>query len=651
MAEALQTYIVTSKAGEFVAGTLSAGAGTVIRLTEAQARYELLIGSIVPDGTPVTIDPPAGPINALDRLDLTRGSKAWDASVGELVAFLLTRILPEVSETLGEVEGRILGGAGLTDNTLGKLATRIATLADATRNDLESRAPLLSPAFLDIPTAPTAAPGNNSQQLATTAFVAAALAALADSTPAALDTLAELAAALGNNPNFATTMATALGNRLQVDAAQGLTAAQIVQALSNLGVSTFIRDLLDDADAAAARGTLGLGSAAVQAASAFATVLHNHAVGDVTGLQGVLDLKAPLASPAFTGSPTAPSAPVGSNDARLVNTNHVFLTIAALALGTASRANLGTAAGNVPVLDANGKLLASILPALAITDTFEVASQAAMLALAAERGDIAVRSDLSRCFILKAEPAATLANWTELKTPADVVQAVAGLTGVITAAQLRNALALATADIAGLDIALGNRLRVDAAQGLTAPQIVQALSNLGVSAFIRTLLDDGDAAAARGTLGLGSGTTPIFSGLQIDAAASTMKAVTFASGSTPRWQFGSDSTAESGSNAGANLFVNAFGDNGAYIGTPMSINRSTGLMTVGALSTSALSLLGRLALGSYTVGTVPAGAVGAIIYASNGRKVGEGAGAGTGVVAAYSNGAWRRLSDDTPIAA
>lgn len=52
---------------------------------------------------------------------------------------------------------------------------------------------------------------------------------------AALDTLAELAAALGNNPNFAATIATELGNRVRFDAAQVLSAAQKTQACANIG--------------------------------------------------------------------------------------------------------------------------------------------------------------------------------------------------------------------------------------------------------------------------------------------------------------------------------------------------------------------------------------------------------------------------------
>ena len=68
-----------------------------------------------------------------------------------------------------------------------------------------------SPALTGNPTAPTAAPGDNDTSIATTAFVAAAIAALVNSSPSTLDTLKELADALGDDPNFATTMTTALG--------------------------------------------------------------------------------------------------------------------------------------------------------------------------------------------------------------------------------------------------------------------------------------------------------------------------------------------------------------------------------------------------------------------------------------------------------
>lgn len=93
------------------------------------------------------------------------------------------------------------------------------------------------------------------------------------------------------------------------------------------------------------------------------------------------------------------------------------------------------APNGVASLDASGKVPASELPAIAITDVFTVASQAAMLALTAERGDVAVRSDINKSFALAAEPASTLANWVELRTPTDAVLSVAGKTGAVTLAK------------------------------------------------------------------------------------------------------------------------------------------------------------------------------------------------------------------------
>lgn len=118
----------------------------------------------------------------------------------------------------------------------------------------------------------------------------------------------------------------------------------------------------------------------------------------------------------------------------------------ALVLGSVAVLTAGTAAGNVPVLDGSGQLPTSVLPALAITETYVVASQAAMLALAAQRGDVAVRSDLNKSFILSTDSPGTLADWKELLTPTDAVLSVAGLTGAISAANLLTAIGLATSN-------------------------------------------------------------------------------------------------------------------------------------------------------------------------------------------------------------
>lgn len=102
------------------------------------------------------------------------------------------------------------------------------------------------------------------------------------------------------------------------------------------------------------------------------------------------------------------------------------------ALGTAASKNVGTSAGQIPVLDTNGKLEISTVPAIAITDTFVVSTEAAMLALDVQVGDVCVRTDLAKSFILKTEPASTLANWQELLNPESPVQSVNGKVGAVT---------------------------------------------------------------------------------------------------------------------------------------------------------------------------------------------------------------------------
>lgn len=73
---------------------------------------------------------------------------------------------------------------------------------------------LASPAFTGTPTAPTATAGTNNTQLATTAFVAGEVAGIVDSAPATLDTLNELAAALGDDANFSTTVTNSIATKL-----------------------------------------------------------------------------------------------------------------------------------------------------------------------------------------------------------------------------------------------------------------------------------------------------------------------------------------------------------------------------------------------------------------------------------------------------
>ncbi|WRY02890.1 phage tail protein [Escherichia coli] len=114
----------------------------------------------------------------------------------------------------------LINGAPATLDTLKEIAVAINNdpkFSTTINNALALKAPLSSPALTGTPTAPTAAQSVNNTQIATTAFVKSAIAAMVGSAPAALDTLNELAAALGNDPNFSTTVLNALAGKQPLD--------------------------------------------------------------------------------------------------------------------------------------------------------------------------------------------------------------------------------------------------------------------------------------------------------------------------------------------------------------------------------------------------------------------------------------------------
>lgn len=121
---------------------------------------------------------------------------------------------------------------------------------------LAAKASLASPALTGTPTAPTAGGGTNTAQIATTAFVQAAIALLINSAPGLLDTLDEIAAALNDDPNFAATMTTALAGKAPLSHSH--TASQISDA------TTAGRNMLMAADAAAQTALLGAFTSALK---------------------------------------------------------------------------------------------------------------------------------------------------------------------------------------------------------------------------------------------------------------------------------------------------------------------------------------------------------------------------------------------------
>lgn len=150
----------------------------------------------------------------------------------------------------------------------------------------------------------------------------------------------------------------------------------------------------------------------------FSPVGHIHVIADVSGLVSALGGKSDVGH-------THDSRYYTESEADNLLANKANTT----SLGSAAFVNADNAANNIPRLDGTGKLPTSVLPALAIGETFVVNTQAAMLALAAQRGDVAVRTDQSRTYILSSDSPSTLVDWAEVLVPAAPVQAVNGKTG------------------------------------------------------------------------------------------------------------------------------------------------------------------------------------------------------------------------------
>ncbi|MDM2940451.1 phage tail protein [Citrobacter sp. Cy082] len=147
-----------------------------------------------------------------------------------------TQYATKESPTLTGVPKAPTAPAGTNTTQIASTAF-VQAVVTALNDALALKAPLASPSLTGTPTAPTAAQTVNNTQIATTAFVKSAIAALVASSPAALDTLNELAEALGNDPNFATTMTNALAGKQPLDATlTSLSGKSISDLLQYLGL-------------------------------------------------------------------------------------------------------------------------------------------------------------------------------------------------------------------------------------------------------------------------------------------------------------------------------------------------------------------------------------------------------------------------------
>ncbi|WP_077899255.1 tail fiber protein [Escherichia coli] len=198
----------------------------------------------------------------------------------------------------------LINGAPGTLDTLKEIAAAInndPNFSTTINNALALKAPLASPALTGVPTAPTAAQGTNNTQIATTAYVRAAISALVGSSPEALDTLNELAAALGNDPNFATTMTNALAGKQPLDATLTALAGLATGAnklpyftgkdtVAQTDLTSVGRDILAKTSTLAVIQYLGLGETINKASGAMQKSANGSDISDVSAFRNALQL-------------------------------------------------------------------------------------------------------------------------------------------------------------------------------------------------------------------------------------------------------------------------------------------------------------------------------------------------------------------------
>lgn len=221
----------------------------------------------------------AGTVNlALSIGSITQGNSVSASITGSGLSSELNIVLPN-AQALGlgnvtnESKATMFSNPTFTGTVSGVSAAMVG-LGSVTN---ESKATMFtSPTFTGTPTAPTAAAGTNTTQIATTQYVRTEVANLINSAPGTLDTLDELAAALGDDASFASTVTAAIGLKAPIDSPTFTgTVSGITKTMIGLG------NVLNETKATA------------------------------------------FTSPAFTGTPTAPTAAGGTNTTQIATTAYV----------------------------------------------------------------------------------------------------------------------------------------------------------------------------------------------------------------------------------------------------------------------------------------------------------------------------------------
>lgn len=349
-----------------------------------------------------------------------RGDKGWRDFMADVRAASLTG-LPTSTNAVITAADTVLSGLGKLQKQTSDAATALAGNVRSTvltgyvagtnaalaatdtvlaafgkiQGQLNAKANAANAALTGVPTAPTAAPGTNTLQVANAAFVQQEVAALVAAAPGALNTLDELSAAMGDDANFAASTANSLAGKEPVIA--GGTNAQFwrgdktwqdfaaaARGVALTGLSTASATAIAATDTVL--GALGklqaqiTTEAASLAADVRAVVLTGYLAGANTSLaatdtvlaafgkvQGQLNAKANAANAALTGVPTAPTAAPGTNTLQVATTAFVLANSGnakALATATASGVlNLSTFDGLVAKVVLTENVSSIVLPA------------------------------------------------------------------------------------------------------------------------------------------------------------------------------------------------------------------------------------------------------------------------------------------------
>ena len=255
----------------------------------------------------------------------------------------------------------------------------------------------------------------------------------------------------GNISGSAATLATARDFQLTGDveaSAVSFNGSSSVNLVTSIATGSIVNADVN-ASAGIAYSKLSLGGTITSADLVDGTIVNS----DINASAGIALSKLatdPLARANHTGTQTASTISDFNTAVRTNRLDQMATPTASVALGAQKITGLADptnaqdavtlnyittqkgVANGLAELDGSGLVPTNHLPALAITTTQVVNSQANMLALTAQIGDVAVRTDVNKSFILTATPATTLGNWQELLTPTDAVLSVDGSTGAIS---------------------------------------------------------------------------------------------------------------------------------------------------------------------------------------------------------------------------